>query len=142
MNTMQDLARHGFLPSHLATYQIPRCSACQLGKQRKLKRNRKDNHIANKDITKPGDLVSTDQVDSSTPGRPLTYSGHNSEHKIKAVTIFVDTVSKKVFCEFQTSTNADETIQGKLAMEREANKFNVKIKTIRADNGIFKSAKF
>eukprot|EP00957_Ditylum_brightwellii_P086997 6621693-Ditylum_brightwellii.AAC.1 len=62
------------------------------------------------DIIKPGDLVSLGQAESFTPGIPLTYSGHNSGHKIKAVTVFVDTISKGVFCIFQTSTNTGETI--------------------------------
>eukprot|EP00957_Ditylum_brightwellii_P044128 3348432-Ditylum_brightwellii.AAC.1 len=141
IQTLQDLARHIFLPYHLSQCERPLCSACQLGKQKRLSRNKEDNNIAKEDITKPGGLVSIDQAESSNPKRSLTYSGHNNEHEIKAVTIFVDTIPKKVVCSFQTSTNADETIQGKLAMEREVNKYNVQIKRIKADNGVFKSAK-
>jgi hypothetical protein len=55
MTTLQDLTRHGFLPSHLATCQLPKFSACQLGKQRRLARNKGNNPIAEEDITKPGD---------------------------------------------------------------------------------------
>ena len=46
-----------------------------------------------------------DQAQLSTPGRPLTYSGKNNKNKIFFVTIFVDSVSKKVFCEFQHSAD-------------------------------------
>ena len=41
------------------------------------------------------------QAESSTPGRPLTYSGkHNTNILLFIVTLFVDSISKKVFAEF------------------------------------------
>ena len=83
-----------------------------------------------------------DQAQSSTAGRPLTYSGNNSKKKIFFVTIFVDSISKKVFCEFQNSTGAKETIEAKRHMERDAKASGVKVNAFRADNGIFKSTEF
>ena len=83
-----------------------------------------------------------DQAQMSTPGRPLTYSGKNNKNKIFFVIIFVDSVSKKVFCEFQHSADSDETLKAKRAMERDAKTCGVKIKAFRADNGIFKSTQF
>ena len=47
-------------------------------------------------IKEPGDLIHVDQAESTNPGRPLTHSGRNSAKKIHGVTIFVDTISKKV----------------------------------------------
>ena len=58
------------------------------------------------------------------------------------VTVLIDSISKKVFCEFQHSTGAKETIKAKHAMEQDAFKSGVKIRSFRADNGIFKSAEF
>ena len=58
------------------------------------------------------------------------------------VSVFIDSISKKVFCEFQHAPGAAETVKAKQAMEREAMKSDVKIKLFRADNGIFKSAEF
>eukprot|EP00957_Ditylum_brightwellii_P168068 12794817-Ditylum_brightwellii.AAC.1 len=63
--TIQNLARQGFLPYHLTRSERLMYSACQLGKQKRLSRNR-DSIIAKGDITKHGDLVSTDQAESST----------------------------------------------------------------------------
>ena len=83
-----------------------------------------------------------DQAQSSTPGRPLTYIGKNSKQKIFYVTVFVDSISKKVFVEFHNSTGAKEAIAAKHNMERDAYKSGVKIKSFRADNGIFKSEEF
>ena len=48
-------------------------------------------------ITKPGDLIHMDQAQSSTPGRPLTFSGKNNAIKIFYVTVLIDSISKKVF---------------------------------------------
>eukprot|EP00957_Ditylum_brightwellii_P175872 13392032-Ditylum_brightwellii.AAC.1 len=58
------------------------------------------------------------------------------------VTIFADSVSKKNFAKFQTSTSSALTIQSKLQMEKEAKCFNVTIKHIKADNSIFCSKEF
>ena len=58
------------------------------------------------------------------------------------VTVFINSISKKVFCEFQHSTGAEETIKAKHAMEQDAFKSGVKIKSFCADNSIFKSAEF
>ena len=65
-----------------------------------------------------GDLIQIDQAQSSTPGRTLTYGGKNSKHKIFYVTVFVDSISKKVFAEFHNFTGAKEAIAAKHIMER------------------------
>ena len=72
----------------------------------------------------------------------LTYSGKNNKDKIFIVTLFVDSISKKIFIEFQHSTGAKETIDSKHRMERDAFHSGVKIKSYRADNGIFKAGEF
>jgi len=117
------------------------CTACQAGKAH-IKPASKTGKIVKGNIKHPGDLVHMDQAQSSTPGRPLTYSGNNSKEKVFFVTVFVDSVSKKVFCEFQHSTGTAETIKAKKNMEREAKACGVQVKSFRADNGIFKSTEF
>ena len=81
------------------------------------------------------------QAESTTAGRPFTHSGKNIE-KIFIVTLFVDSVSKRVFVEFQRSTGATETVASKHSIERQARDAGVEIKSFRADNGIFKAAEF
>ena len=80
-----------------------------------------------------------DQAESSTPGRPLTYSGKNNKNKMFIVTVFVDHISKKVFVEFQQSTSASDTLKSKARMEMDAYKDKVKIKSFHTDNGVFKA---
>ena len=60
-----------------------------------------------------------DQAESSTPGRPLTYSGKHNKSKVFIITLFVDSISKKVFTEFQISIGAKEKLAAKHSMERE-----------------------
>ena len=138
---MQELARNGILPKCLATCDFPVCSDCQYGRQARRSANDKalDGSI---DCEKPGDFLHLDQAISSTPGRLLTPSGRPSKKQCTAVTLMVDTVSKKIFAGFQQSTNAEETIQFKTEVEREAMSCNVRLRTFRADNGVFKSKAF
>ena len=72
----------------------------------------------------------------------MTYSGHNSKTKITCFTIFVDSISKKIWVEFQTSTDAEQTLNGKRKLERNAAQFDVQIKSYRTDNGVFRSDAF
>ena len=140
-DAIRALASKGFLPKCIARANAVKCAACQAGKQIKKPASRKGKIIGDT-VRKPGDLIHMDQAQSSTPGRPLTYSGKNSKQKIFYVTVFVDSISKKVFVEFHNSTGAKEAIAAKHNMERDAYKSGVKIKSFRADNGIFKSEEF
>jgi len=57
-------------------------------------------------------------------------------------TIFVDHFSGLSYIHLQKSTNADETLEAKLAFERYASKFKVQVKSYQADNGRFAENKF
>ena len=128
-DAIRALARQGFLPKSIIKANKVKCAACQAGKAH-IKSASKKGKIISDLITKPGDLIHMDQAQSSTPGRPLTYSGKNNPTKIFFVTVFIDSISKKVFCEFQHSTGAKETIKAKHAMEQDAYKSGIKIKSI------------
>ena len=58
-------------------------------------------------IKDPGDLIHMDQAESTNPGRPLTHNGRDST---KWVTIFVNSISHKVYAEIQQSTGAVGTV--------------------------------
>ena len=72
----------------------------------------------------------------STLGRLLKYSGKNNNEKMFFVTVFVDSVSKEVFCEFQYSTYISEIIKAKQAMERYIIACRDKIKYFCVDNSV------
>ena len=140
-SVLQDLARQGFLDSrNLANVKPPVCIGCQIGKATKI--TAKKGKIIGEWVKNPGDMIHTDQAETTQPGRPLTHSGRNNKIKIFVFTIYYDSISKKGFVEFQHSTSAAETIKGKTRVERKAHQQSVSFKSFRADNGIFKSAEF
>ncbi len=57
-------------------------------------------------------------------------------------TIFVNHYSGMSYIHLQKTTNADETLEAKLAFERYASKFKVQVKSYQADNGRFAENKF
>ena len=60
--------------------------------------------IANNDsIKEPGYLFYMDKAESTNPGRPLIHSGRDSKKKMHVVTIFIESIPKKVFIGFQRS---------------------------------------
>lgn len=137
---MKLLSKKGYIPRFIKCMnKEPVCLGCKLGKARLL-RSKKGSITT--DATKPGDLIHADQCESSQDGRPFTYSGQNHSTKVNYFTIFVDSVSKKVWVEFQTSTNTEQTLKGKAKVEKNAAKYNVTIKAYRTDNGTFRSKEF
>ena len=76
------------------------CAYCKYSKAHKISSN-KDNPIVKEDITKPGDLIHMDQAVSRLPSRWLTASGKPSKKKWTTISIFVESVSKKIFAEFK-----------------------------------------
>ena len=140
MKTIQQLARNEFLTKEIANCDTPICPYCQYGKGHKRSADR--NPIITKDIKVPGDLIHMDQAVSSLPGRALTASGKPTKLKYTTISIFVDSISKKIFAEFQETATAEETIAAKTSVEQQAFEEGVKFKRFRANNGIYKSKEF
>ena len=65
---LQQMATQGDLPRKLATVIPPCCLACKYGKQTKCPWHTKglQRHICT--ATQPGQVVSVDQLESTTPG--------------------------------------------------------------------------
>ena len=141
--SMKQQAKAGLLPKKFTAIKpedFPVCISCKLGKATKLRRSK--GTIIGDFVKVPGDLVHTDQVICSQPGRPMTISGRNNPTKVTCFTIYVDSIARKVFTEFQTSNDAKHTLAGKHRIEKEAASFDVTIKSYRADNGIFRAKEF
>ena len=51
-----------------------------------------------------------DQAQSSTPGRPLTFSGKNNAIKIFFVTLFIDSISNTCFKSKPRYANANSGV--------------------------------
>jgi hypothetical protein len=91
----------------------------------------------------PGDTCSIDQYVCHVRGRLPGSRGREKEsHTYGGGTIFVDHVTGKIYTYHQVTFSAEETVQAKLAYERELEQCGRKVKHYHADNGIFKSAEF
>ena len=134
------MARMGILPRRLATCNIPMCTACLYGKatRRPWRQKAATKRIDPTGIvTKPGDCVSVDQLESITPGLIAQLKGTPTHSRYHAATVFVDHHSRLGFVYLQKSTTAEETLQAKVAFEVFAASHGVKIYHYHADNGRF-----
>ena len=86
----------------------------------------------------PGQVVSADQLISPTPGLIAQMLGRPTTMRYTCATIYVDNCSGYTFMQLQYSTNAEETIKGKLTYESHASSCGVRICHYHCDNGIFK----
>jgi Reverse transcriptase (RNA-dependent DNA polymerase)/GAG-pre-integrase domain len=143
---MQSMAKRGLLPKILAKCQIPACTSCLYGKatRRPWRTKPKVGHQGGKlrTATEPGQCISVDQLESTTPGLIAQIKGWLTKKRYRVATIFVDHFSGLSYIHLQKSTNAEETLEAKLAFERYASKFKVQVKSYQADNGRFAENKF
>ena len=135
------MALRGDLPKALSTFcDIPKCPGCLYGKA--VKRPWKTATAYGQiqptiAITRPGQCVSVNQLESSTPGFIAQIKGIPTRNRYRAATVFIDHFSRLSFVQLQKSTKADETLQAKHAFERYARSHGVHVEHYHADNGRF-----
>jgi transposase InsO family protein len=125
------------------------CAACAISKAKRRAPSVRTTTGATKEMTlkeddlQPGDCISCDHYISPVVGRVTADSGYSSSrHGYTCGTIYVDHASGFIFVQHQKSTSAEDTIRGKLLVEREARDVGVKIKKYHSDNGVFASKEF
>ena len=95
-----------------------------------------DKNVA-KTATYPGQVVSVDQLESTSPGFIAQLKGTLTQQRYKYATVFVDQFSRYTFVYLQKRITSQETVMAKHAFERAADQRGVKIKRYHADNGRF-----
>ncbi|KAI2494580.1 hypothetical protein MHU86_19950 [Fragilaria crotonensis] len=123
--------------AHLLTCPIPVCSACLFGKATKRAWRNKGHAPTLEPAQAPGDIVSMDQLESSTPGLVAQSKGKSTNKRFTCATVFVDHYSRLSFVHMQETNNAIETLAAKHAFERYALSHNVTVKRYHGDNGRF-----
>ena len=94
-------------------------------------------------MLEPGDLVFSDQYESSCPGRVFGRRGASiSTQQYCGGTLFYDAASGKIRVVHQVSLNAHETVAAKLTFEKEALQVGVSVKNYQTDNGVYTSQEF
>ena len=135
---IQELARQGILPKHLAKCAIPACLSCIYGKQ--VKRQWRSKPNADYTYTKPtlpGHCVSVDILTSPTPGFIAQLKGSLTNRRYYHAAVYVDQATGFGFIHLQKSVSEEETLAGKLAFEQYCNRYNITVKAYHADNDIF-----
>ena len=135
---IRQLARSGQLPKRLLTCKKPFCTACQYGKLTKRPwRVKGEDKKSTKVATRPGHIVSVDQLESNTPGFIAQLKGKLTQQRYNYATVFVDQFSGYSFVYLQRRITSEETVQAKHAFERAAEQRGVKVVHYHADNGRF-----
>ena len=135
---IKQLASTGQLPKRLLSCKKPFFSACQYGKMTKRPwRAKGEDKKATKTATKPGQIVSVDQLESNTPGLIAQLKGKLMQQRYKYATVFVDQYSGYTFVYLQRRLTSAETVMAKHAFERSADQRGVKGIHYHADNGRF-----
>ena len=138
--TIQAMARRGDLPSRLAECRIPKCTSCLYGKATKRPwRNKPSGKFEAKIrvATKPGEVISVDQLESPTPGLYGQLKGAATGKRYRAATIFVDHYSRYSYCYLQETLTSADTLKAKHAFEQFCGSHGVQVLHYHADNGRF-----
>ena len=134
------LALLGIIPRKLAAIRHPPCPCCIAASMTRIPTRTKGSnarrHIQN--ATKPGEYVSVDQIEISTPGFVAQLKGKLTRKRYKVTTVYVDHFSDLTFTYNQESTTSEETLQSKHAFEVYSREKGVtKIHHYHSDNGRF-----
>ena len=127
------------IPSNLATAHPPKCAGCIYGALTKRPWRTKSLKDSSKlfTATKPGECVSVDQLESTTPGFIAQFKGALTKDRYRAATVFVDHFSRFSYIHLQRGLTSAETVQAKRAFESFSQAHGVTIKHYHCDNGRF-----
>ena len=153
---MQKMAEQKMLPRGITKIikrfqkqgkRAPMCNDCYCASAARTPWRRKPSNqertmIDKRKDMKPGDIVSVDQLESSTPGFMGQITGTLTRQRLVGSTVFVDQASDMTYIYHHTSLSSEETVRAKEAFESFALSHGVRIKQYHADNGRFKDKAF
>ena len=136
--------RSGLLPDEdpdLADEPDPDCAICRFGKAHKKVHKSDSGHI---DATHsaPGEGISADQMKAGYPGRILSTKGLPSQWRYHYVNFWVDHYSRFVYVKMYETKEATELVKSKQEFQDYAARFGIRLKNIRADNGVYTAKLF
>ena len=135
---MFQLAKQGLLPKKILKANEPICPACQYGKMHHKPWRTKENHPkASRVATKPGQIVSVDQLESPTPGFIAQLKGILTKQCYKYTTVSVDQYSRLSYIFLQQTITSNEAVQAKITFKRYSEERGVHILHYHAGNGRF-----
>lgn len=136
---MMAMAKRRLLPRAILQVRPPRCAACLIGKATKTPWRTKATYQQGRlpQVNRPGDCISVDQLQSTTPGLIAQLRGFITKDRYLYATIFVDHASSLGFVYLQRTSNMEETLKAKDAFEKYSLQRGVVVQHYHADNGRF-----
>ena len=111
---LQYLPKLGILSRRLITVKPPICSGCLYWAMHRVpwrRKGKKENEI--REATEPGQCVSVDQMESTTPALIAQLKGRLTTQRYNSATIFVNHYSKLRYIYLHTSLSSLETEETK-----------------------------
>jgi hypothetical protein len=132
------MAARGEIPKRLAACRVPRCQLCLYGRATKKPWRTKAQPNKIKTVTKPGECISSDELESPVPGFKGQSKGFFFRERYKVATIFLDHFSGLSYVHLQDPPRERRRyLQAKRAFEAYTASFGVVIVNYHADNGRF-----
>ena len=133
------MANNGTIPKQLLDCEVPKCAGCMYGKmtRRAWRTKQAPSKVAPAPINAPGDCISVDQLESTSPGFIGQMKGALTNKRYKFATVFVDHFSRLSYVHLQQTNSAVETLEAKRAFEKFAAAHAVQVRHYHADNGRF-----
>jgi hypothetical protein len=141
----QPIVRNGESPKRLYKAPDPLCASCMYGSltRRPWRTQTSPREVTGgKPITRPGDCVSVNQLQSPVPGHIAQTKGHPTRERYNGATVFADHYSDVTYVYLRKTLNAKDTLEAKEAFERWARSCGTTINHYHADNGRFAENEF
>jgi hypothetical protein len=126
---LKQLALNGKISKKLSKLKPPKCAGCLFGAMTKLPWCSKETALSHKIFvpTKPGEIVSVDQMESTEVGFFAQLKGSLTKKRYRYCTVCVDHFSRLCFVHLQIDNSAAETMLAKQAFEKCAAEHGVRI---------------
>ena len=115
------------IPQKLVNVIPPKCATCIYCSITQRQWRHKQNQRQIKVCTKPGECVSVDQLESSTPGFIDQLKGRLTRDRYHCSTVYVDHASQNNYLYLQRSTLSNESFLTKRVFESYARKIGVSV---------------
>jgi hypothetical protein len=142
---LRQLAKSGWLPKYLAKINPPPvCAACIHGKMTKTPWRVKGEYTQTpRAVTRPGECVAVDQLESTTPGFVGQLKGQIlTKVRYRYAAVFVDLYSDYTYVHFHANITSEETVRAKQAFETHLRTYGVTVLQYHVDNGRFQDKLF
>ena len=137
------MAQKGIISIRFIQQIDPKCPTCAIAKAtRRPWRFKTKKLLKEKSKLKPGQVISIDQMTTTTPGYIAQMTGIPTEHRYTTSTIYVDHATRYAYIHLQTSTDAENTLEGKVLFEQHMATLGHQVKHYHTDNGIFAANKW